>query len=154
MNPCTVCNETYCTDTYLEPTPSRKQQPEVNGVENVSPSWENKVADNHDTSGSSDKNRPDIPNNETNAKTEDKDHVDVMNEINNKIDEKKLIKPGTNGLEPMFKKKLDNGALPTTRYTKNKHVIFPSENMSLLTDTGNARYLKDGEPNTLGILQC
>ncbi|KAL4240559.1 hypothetical protein ACF0H5_001351 [Mactra antiquata] len=149
----TVCNETYCTDNYLEPTPSKFQK-EMNNGPNVSQLVESFETGNRDNRGSTDEYRPDIPNNNENVvKNNEKDSVVVNNEINNKIDEKSLIKSGMDNTEPMFKKKTEN-ALPTTRYTKNKHVIFPSENISLLTDAGNARYLKDGEINTADILQC
>lgn len=79
-----------------------------------------------------------------------------VTDINSRDNEHSHIIPNSTAQGTMFKKKSEN-SLPTIRYTKNiknKHVIYPSEHVALLTDGGNAMCVKESDSVEQETSQC
>lgn len=171
VNIFTVCNETYNSDNYLVPTPSC---PHSSETDHFLPLLETRVSELGDSDIAKRNSRCEDTGTQVHetefdaidTKTCDKVKLDenkdlVVKDENAKVNEQKRRNVENSGRlkcnsrfvsskreqEPMFKKKTEN-SLPTIRYTKNnknKHVIYPCENVALLTETGNARCVRDND---------
>lgn len=183
MNIFTVCNETYTTDSYLVPTPSSSHQlgnpdhflplleTRVSGLgdseqakietccEDIATNMQNTE---HETCKSKEIENVRLEDiNELAIKDENVQMVESRfrggnTEHNGKLTNNNRLITNRRGQEPMFRKKTEN-SLPTIRYTKNnknKHVIYPSENVALLTESGSARCIKDPDSTEQETSQC
>lgn len=168
VNIFTVCNETYTTDNYLIPTPSNQPKAEpdhslplletrATDLGDLSNGHSDPYADREMTTFKPKLDVNDVRNNnkvkseeqnEGNSKFIEQGKV-VIPENKNRSQDRSRVVTSHRGQEPMFRKKSEN-TLPTIRYTKNnknKHVIYPSENVALLTENGSARCVRDTDSN-------
>lgn len=183
MNIFTVCNETYTTDTYLVPTPSSSHQSgdsdhflplletRVSGFSDSEQAKIEKCCEDIITNMQNTEHEICKSEESENVRLEDINELAIKDENvqmvesklcggntehNGKLTNNNRVITNRRGQEPMFRKKTEN-SLPTIRYTKNnknKHVIYPSENVALLTESGSARCIKDSDTIEQETSQC
>lgn len=112
----TVCNDTYTSDAYLVPISNRKNDADDTECENC----------NHATPLLDHVNS--VQRNENGMTTFGKQYQKVTVEMN----------------EPAFKRNYEN-TLPQNKSSKKKQTIYPSEHVTLLSDTGSSRCLETAE---------